>query len=178
MRTNALMIIVAPVAGWAVFAGLSLIGASPVIGGIAGLAWGLAWLGAALAVEPHGRFAQWGDRSRDYGETSRRRYMASAIVATTVLPIPAFLLAFLFQGLDLIPALVALPLLLVVGSPVPAVLWWMALRRRATVVSGPIMAMGWKRYEPAPAAVRLPPRNSTALRLGGMLKDERNLSAH
>jgi hypothetical protein len=157
MRSNAAIILGVPVASWAVFGCLSLLGVPFDRAGAIAVGWGIAW----LALSHFGRPPRWSTRD---GRSARRRSSRSiwngAIAASLFLPIPVYGIALLLESLQLAPVTLTLPLFAVLGLPAPTALWWMTLWPAAVQDEHTVVPVGWHPADLSPIRVASPQGNA------------------
>lgn len=124
MRSNASVIVGAPIASWALYGCFTLAGVSWHTAGTIALAWGALW----LALAQMERLPRWIAREARAQRRSVRRRWMDAILATLFLPLPVLVLGVVIRWLDPAAGLVTIPLLAVLAAPVPMTVWWAVLR--------------------------------------------------
>src|SRR5262249_51765919 len=144
---RSLTIIASPIAAWALFACLTLIGVGSDVSGIGAVVWGVLWIGVAWV------------RVRSGGLSGSLR--GGAIGATLLVPVPVFLLTELVDILASIPASVAVPMFSVLCSAAPLLLWTLTLRQKqGRRRSEPMLVIPWHQYDPHAPAGAIPPRTT------------------
>jgi hypothetical protein len=162
MRTVTLAILGAPFAAWALHGCLALLGLGELPAIAAAVVWGAAWLTVAH-LGPNTRLLR-----RRRGDTSRgapggRGVWTGAVLTSLFLPLPVYGLGVALEWLDVAPASLTLPLLLMLALPAPGAMWGMLLWPGTSDREGEIIKpLGWRRYTPhAPSGV-IPPRQGSA----------------
>jgi hypothetical protein len=152
-----------PAACWAVFGCASLLDAGDAVGLSAAVAWGIVWLAVAYVV-PTPRFVlRRVHAMRGRGARSLRGVWQAAVLSSLCLPLPVYLLAWLFARLHVAPSSLTLPMLAMLAVPAPAALWWMTLWPATEREEEMLRPVTRRSYRPMVSST-ITPRHGSALR--------------